>query len=454
MAKGKIKDMQAGSSLKGLIIMTDNRYKVHKLDKPVDWIVEVPGSKSMTNRALLMAALADGRTTLKGVLFSDDSRNFLGSLKSLGFAVDIDEAAKTVSVTGLNGKIPVTEGEIYVGSAGTAARFLTAMLAMAEGSFVVNASEQMKKRPMKPLFDVLADMGAEITCLENDGFLPARIKGIGGRLPEHEMCHVKLDISKSTQFLSALMLISPMVKQGLHIEITSERKDGSYIRITRKMMEQFGAKVDFNGTSYTMKSGIAYTCGNYQIEPDVSAACYFYAAAALTGGRTIVKNVTWECMQGDLKFIQLLEQMGCHVSTTPEGIEVQGGENGRLKGITVDMKDFSDQAMTLAALAPYADEMVRIENIGHIRLQESDRIHAIVTELTRLGISCEEEQDAVTIYSGTPKPAVIQTYDDHRMAMAFALIGLRTEGIEIADPMCCKKTFEEYFEILEKLCTH
>lgn len=431
-----------------------NVYKVRKPDAPVDWVVEVPGSKSMTNRALLMAALADGTTTLKGVLFSDDSRNFLGSLQSLGFQVGIDEAAKIVTVTGLNGTIPVTEGEIYVGSAGTAARFLTAMLAMAEGTFVVNASEQMKKRPMKPLFDVLEDMGAEISCLEEEGFLPVRVKGIGGRLPAHEMCRVKLDISKSTQFLSALMLVSPMVKQGLHIEVTSERKDGAYIRITRRMMEQLGAVVDFDGANYTMHSGIAYRSGCCQIEPDVSAACYFYAAAALTGGRTVVRHVTWECMQGDLKFLKLLEQMGCTVSDTPDGIEVRGAAGGRLKGITVDMKDFSDQTMTLAALAPYADGDVRIENIGHIRLQESDRIHAIATELTRLGIFCDEEPDAVTIHPGTPKPAVVQTYDDHRMAMAFALVGLRTAGIEIANPMCCRKTFENYFEVLDRLCAH
>lgn len=430
----------------------ENRYKVRKLNQPVDWLVEVPGSKSMTNRALLMAALADGTTTLKGVLFSDDSRNFLGSLQSLGFAVDIDEHAKVVTVAGFNGRIPVNEGEIYVGSAGTAARFLTAMLAMAEGTFVVNASQQMKKRPMKPLFDVLERMGAEIICLEEDGFLPIRIKGIGGRLPADEMCRLKLDISKSTQFLSALMLISPMVKQGLQIEIISERKDGSYIRITRKMMEQFGAKADFDGSCYTMCSDNSYTPGCYQIEPDVSAACYFYAAAALTGGRTIVKNVTWACMQGDLKFIRLLGEMGCNVSETPDGIEVQGAPEGKLKGLTVDMKDFSDQTMTLAAMAPYADGIVRIENIGHIRLQESDRIHAIATELSRLGIRCDEEQDAVTIYPGEPKPAVVQTYDDHRMAMAFALTGLRTEGIEIADPMCCRKTFETYFEVLDRLC--
>ncbi len=394
--------------------MAVGNYKVQKLHKPVDWVVEVPGSKSMTNRALLMAALADGTTTLKGVLFSEDSRNFLGSLKSLGFQTKIDENAKIVTVQGCNGTIPVTSGEIYVGSAGTAARFLTAMLAMAEGTFVINASEQMKKRPMKPLFKVLEELGAEIVCLDKEGFLPVQIKGIRGRRPADERCSVKLDISESTQFLSALLLVSSMIKQGLHIEITSARKDGSYIQITRKMMEQFGAVVAFD--------------------------------------RTVVKNVTWNCMQGDLKFLKLLEKMGAEVNDTPDGIEVRGASNGKLKGITVDMKDFSDQTMTLAALAPFADSDVRIENIGHIRLQESDRIHAIATELTRLGIACEEEKDAITIHPGIPKPAVIQTYEDHRMAMAFALVGLRSAGIEISDPMCCRKTFETYFNVLDSLC--
>lgn len=432
--------------------MAIKTYKVQKLNAPVDWFVEVPGSKSMTNRALLIAALADGTTTLKGVLFSEDSRNFLDSLKSLGFQVDIDEDTKTVTVEGLNGRIPVTAGEINVGSAGTAARFLTAMLAITEGTFVINASEQMKKRPMKPLFQVLAQLGAEIVYLEKEGFLPVRITGIGEKQLEKKMYHVKIDISESTQFLSALMLVSPMIKQGLCIEVTSARKDGAYIRITRKMMEQFGAVVNFDGEKYSIKSGTSYTAGCYQIEPDVSAACYFYAAAALTGGRTIVKNVTWKCMQGDLKFLELLSQMGCTVVDTSNGIEIKGNTSGKLKGITVDMKDFSDQTMTLAALAPFADNIVRIENIGHIRLQESDRIHAIVTELTRLGISCEEEQDVITIHRGTPQPAVIQTYDDHRMAMAFALIGLRTEGIEISNPLCCRKTFENYFDVFDKLC--
>lgn len=218
-------------------------------------------------------------------------------------------------------------------------------------------------------------------------------------------------------------------------------------------MEQFGAYSDFDGTNYIVNAGTAYIAGTYQIEPDVSAACYFYAAAALMGGSAIVKAVTWECMQGDLKFIKLLEQMGCGVTNTPDGIAVKGPKGGRLKGITVDMKDFSDQSMTLAAIAPYADGDVRIENIGHIRLQESDRIHAIVSELTRMGIECEEQSDSITIHPGTPQPAVIQTYDDHRMAMAFALTGLRTEGIVIADPMCCAKTFEEYFVVFDRLCS-
>lgn len=431
-------------------------YKVRKIDKPVDWTVEVPGSKSVTNRALLMAALANGKTHLKGVLFSDDSRHFLSSLQSLGFDVNIDEKAKTVDVTGLNGKLPVTEGEINVGSAGTAARFLTAMLALAEGEFTIQSSEQMKKRPMKPLFDVLTGMGAEITYLENEGFLPIKIKGIGGKNNTEEMCKVQLDISKSTQFLSALMLASPMVSQGLFIEITSEKKDGSYIRITRKMMEQQGAEVEFDGNNYIMRKGISYKAGEYQVEPDVSAACYFYAAAALTGGRALVKNVTWDCMQGDLKFINLLEKLGCSVNEIntndgTKGIEVIGACEGHINGITVDMNDFSDQTMTLAAIAPFADGVIRIENIGHIRLQESDRINAIVTELTRAGVKCEEEDSAITIYPSVPKAAVIQTYDDHRMAMAFSLLGLRTEGIEIADPKCCRKTFEEYFEVFDEI---
>ncbi len=426
-------------------------YKVHMVSAPIDWTVTVPGSKSMTNRALLMGSLADGKTTLSGVLFSDDSRHFLAALQALGFDVEIQEAQKQVTITGLNGKVPVTEGKIDVGSAGTAARFLTALLGVAEGTFTIQASEQMKKRPMKPLFDVLVAIGAKISYLEKEGHLPIQITGIGGTKAMDEVCCVALDISESTQFLSALLLISPMIKQGLSIAITSARKDGSYIQITRKMMENFGVEVMFDGENYNIRKDSSYKAGAYQIEPDISAACYFYAAAALTGGKALVKNVTWDCMQGDLQFLNVLAQMGCTITETAQGIVVCGAEGGRLKGITVDMKEFSDQTMTLAAIAPFAEEDVRIENVGHIRLQESDRIHAIATELSRLGVTCKEEKDALTIQPKMPNAGIVQTYDDHRMAMAFALIGLRVQGIEIANPMCCRKTFEEYFDVLETL---
>ncbi len=426
-------------------------YKVHMVSAPIDWTVTVPGSKSMTNRALLMGSLADGKTTLSGVLFSDDSRHFLAALQALGFDVEIQEAQKQVTITGLNGKVPVTEGKIDVGSAGTAARFLTALLGVAEGTFTIQASEQMKKRPMKPLFDVLVAIGAKISYLEKEGHLPIQITGIGGTKAMDEVCCVALDISESTQFLSALLLISPMIKQGLSIAITSARKDGSYIQITRKMMENFGVEVMFDGENYNIRKDSSYKAGAYQIEPDISAACYFYAAAALTGGKALVKNVTWNCMQGDLQFLNVLAQMGCTITETAQGIVVCGAEGGRLKGITVDMKEFSDQTMTLAAIAPFAEEDVRIENVGHIRLQESDRIHAIATELSRLGVTCKEEKDALTIQPKMPNAGIVQTYDDHRMAMAFALIGLRVQGIEIANPMCCRKTFEEYFDVLETL---
>lgn len=423
-------------------------YKVQKYEGKMDWNVEVPGSKSMTNRALLMAALADGETTLKGVLFSDDSRHFLQALQDLGFQVEINEKEKVVVVRGEAGKIPAQQGKINVGSAGTAARFLTAMLGFSDGSYEIQASEQMKKRPMKPLFDVLSKAGAKITYLEQEGFLPVHIIGAG---LETEVPVLDLDISKSTQFLSALLLVAPMKKRGIHIHITSEKTDGSYIRITRKMMENFGADVSFDGRDYRVACGTTYCAGSYQIEPDVSAACYFYAAAAILGGKAIVKNVTKECMQGDLKFLTVLEQMGCVVEETEEGICVTGPEQGRLKGICVQMNDFSDQALTLAAIAPFADSKVRMEGIGHIRLQECDRLHAMATELQRLGIVCEEEADAITIYPGQPKPAIIETYDDHRVAMAFSLVGLRTEGVEISNPQCCRKTFENYFDVLDGL---
>lgn len=427
-------------------------YQVKRMSSPANWVVEVPGSKSITNRALLMAALAQGKVTLEGALFSDDSRYFVSSLKSLGFQVNADEENKIIELKGTGGMIPARTGGIYVGSAGTAARFLTAFLGVSRGKYTIRASQQMAKRPMRPLFEVLISLGAKIDFLERKWHLPVEITGAGEQIASRsEPERIRLDIGKSTQFLSALLLVAPMFPHGLQIEITGEKKSGSYIRITQKMMEQFGTAAIFDGSSYQIPAASAYCRERYRIEPDMSAACYFYAAAAVTGGYALVRNIHGDCMQGDLKFLSVLREMGCAVRDEEAGISVTGPADGTLRGISVDMNDFSDQALTLAAIAPYADGEVHIRHVAHIRAQESDRIRAIADNLARAGIWCREEPDGIRIRPGKPQPCSVATYDDHRVAMAFSLLGLLTDGIVIENPSCCKKTFENYFELLDEL---
>ena len=408
--------------------------------------VTVPGSKSITNRALLMAALSMGECYIKGILFSDDSRHFLKALEDLGFELDIDEINKAVRVVGLGGNIPKKQATIYVGSAGTAARFLTAMLGLSDGEYVINASEQMKKRPMKPLFDVLKDMGSQIEFLEEENALPVRIIGCKA----DKKIRVALDISKSTQFLSALMMIGCMCKEGLEVKITSEKKTGSYIDITKNMVEEFGGKVAFDGTVYYVEPK-SYSIKEYQVEPDVSAACYFYGIAAIYGCKALVNNVHFNSTQGDIRFINVLEEMGCKVTDTEAGIEVVGPD--KLKGLeNVDMNNFSDQALTLANVAIFADSPTTISNIAHIRGQECDRLHAIACNLKNMGINVDEREDSITIYPGQFNHADIETYEDHRVAMSFTMSGLGETSLTILNPMCCKKTFENYFDIIEGLC--
>ena len=414
--------------------------------KTKDIKVTVPGSKSITNRALLMAALSQGECTINGILFSDDSRYFLKALEDLGFDICIDEVAKSVKVVGQAGAIPKKEATIYVGSAGTAARFLTAMLGLSEGVYVINASEQMKKRPMKPLFDVLKSMGAKIEFLEEENALPVRIEGCGC----NEKQTVSLDISKSTQFLSALMMIGCMCKNGLEVEITSDKKTGSYIDITKNMVEEFGGSISFDGKTYTIEPK-TYNIEEYQVEPDVSAACYFYGIAAIYGCKALVYNVHFNSTQGDIRFIKVLEEMGCNVSDTIEGIEVIGPK--KLKGIeNVDMNNFSDQALTLANVAIFADSPTTISNISHIRGQECDRLNAIAQNLTKMGIKVEEREDGITIYPGEFESVEIETFEDHRVAMSFTMSGMGEKSLRILNPMCCRKTFENYFEIIDGLC--
>ena len=420
-------------------------YKVKTVDKSLSGTVVVPGSKSMTNRALLLAALSEEEAILQGVLFSDDSRHFLDCLVTLGYKLDINETEKTVKLQGCGRNIPNKFAKINVGSAGTAARFITAMLALSDGGYEIGCSEQMEKRPMEELFKVLTDMGAQFTYLKEEGHLPVRVKGNGGICKD-----INMDISKSTQFLSAMLMVTPVTDSGICIRITSEKKEGSYIHITMKMLQSFGVDVKFDGECYTVPGKQKLQIGTYYIEPDVSAACYFYGMAALTGGKVIVKNVHSDSMQGDLKFLSVLEKMGCEKTEEQDGIAIQGPKDGKLKGVDINMNDFSDQALTLAALAPFADSETVIRNIGHIRGQECNRMAAIVNELKKCGIGCWEDGDDIHIEPGKIAPAVIETYEDHRVAMAFTLLGLKANGIVISNPMCCKKTFETYYEVLEQ----
>ncbi len=420
--------------------------------------VEVPGSKSITNRALLLATLAEGSSLLKNVLFSDDSRHFLQCIQNLGFETTVDEPGRLITVKGCGGRIPKKEASLYVGSAGTAARFLTACLGVSEGTYVMDASEQMRRRPMAPLLSSLAELGCHISY-----GLPGDSSAREGHFPFVLQSHgfskdtIQINIDHSSQFLSALLICACLSEKDFTIQV--EGSHGmAYIAMTCRMMEQFGVSVQQTGSRFLIKAGQRYQAMNYSVEPDVSAACYFYACVPLLGVPVLVRHVHADSMQGDIAFLNILEQMGCVMEDTSEGIllspPAEGKDSfptyGQFPGVTVDMSACSDQAITLAAIAPFASSPTTITGIGHIRFQESDRIHAIATELGKMGLVCEETQDSITIFPGTPKPCAVDTYDDHRMAMGFSLTGLRAEGIVINNPDCCRKTFENYFEVLEQ----
>lgn len=410
--------------------------------------VSVPGSKSITNRALLLATLAKGTSVLRGALFSDDSRHFLKCIQDLGFATIVDENKAEVTVTGLGGAVPAPEASIYVGSAGTAARFLTAYLGITPGTWHLDASEQMRRRPMEPLISALKTLGCEVTCHEQTDCFPFTLNANGFSTDK-----VSVDIANSSQFLSALLIASCLSEKDMNIEVLGTH-GMAYINMTTKMMEQFGVHTlmekEEENTVYKTPAGQCYKALDYQIEPDLSAACYFYAMAAILGMSVTVKHVNQGSMQGDIQFLQLLTQMGCTLSENAEGLCITGPVGRKLKGITADMSSFSDQAITLAAIAPFADSPTTITGIGHIRFQESDRLAAIVTELGKMGIKCDATKDSVTIYPGTPTACAVDTYEDHRMAMGFSLIGLRVPGMVINNPGCCRKTFENYFEVLDE----
>ena len=419
--------------------------EIQPLQRPLDVVVKVPGSKSYTNRALLVAALAEGESQLTGALFSDDTDYMVRALRQLGTVVHADAESCNFEVVGNAGKIPVEGAELYIGNSGTTSRSLISYVALGRGTFIVDGDEPMRRtRPIADLLDALARLGVHARSQFDNDCLPVIVEAqgfAGGR--------TQLDASKSSQFLTSLLLTAPYADNGLDIDMIGDFKT-QYIDITMSIMESFGVAVSHdNYRTFHIAGGQRYRPRAYAIEPDASNASYFFAAAALSEGRVRVDDITIDSAQGDIHFVDVLEEMGCTVNRLANGIEVIGPE--RLKGIDVDMKEISDTSLTLAALAPFAEGPVHIRNIEHTRWQETDRIEAMVAELGKLGAEVVEHRDGVTISPSEIKATAIDTYKDHRVAMSFALVGLKVPGVCINDPGCVSKTFPTYFEVLQGL---
>jgi 3-phosphoshikimate 1-carboxyvinyltransferase len=426
--------------------------EITPISHPLHASVCVPGSKSLTNRALLVASLARGTTVLTNALFSDDSLYFVKALTKLGFSIFVDPACSTMSITGFGGMIPEKSAELYIGNAGTAARFLTAFLTLGNGEYILDGDSRMRERPIAGLVSALGQLGASIVPLSpsmDDSLsisLPIKITAsglLGG--------HTQVGGNISSQFLSGLLMVAPYARTRTEVVVTTELNSKPYVDLTLAIMSDFGVEITRQGyeqfdlipASYRPKQ-------SYTIESDASAASYFFAAPAISGGSVRVINITRRSIQGDIAFLEILEQMGCTVVDGKDYVEVTGPT--ALRGVDVDMRDISDTAQTLAAIAPFATSPTRIRGIGFIRAKESDRIADTCAELTRLGVDVQEHSDGMTIFPCAKiNPSMVRTYNDHRMAMAFALIGLRVPGISIENSSCVSKTFPDYFQTLEIL---
>jgi 3-phosphoshikimate 1-carboxyvinyltransferase len=416
---------------------------VHPLSAPPDRSVRLPGSKSLTNRALVCAALAAGPSELEGVLVADDSDAMVECLGRLGVGIELDRTAVRAIVNGVGGVLPAGEIELDARLSGTTSRFVLPVLALGPGRYRLDGLPPLRRRPMGPLVDALRQLDAEVTEEGEPGCLPLVVSGgraLAGRV------NVQADVS--SQFVSALMLSGPCFPAGLRLDLDGPTVSEPYVAMTARVMEAFGARPDQIGVGYQLPGG-GYRPTSYAVEPDASTASYFFAAAVIGGGRVRVEGLARGSLQGDLGFVDVLARMGADVEWGSDSTAVRAGET--LRGIDVDLSDTPDVAPTLAAVAVFANGPTTVRNVALIREHETDRIAAVVTELRRCGIEAHEHPDGFTVVPGAPRPAVIQTYDDHRMAMSFALLGLRADGIEIADPGCVAKTFPEFFDCLDGL---
>ncbi|WP_244209149.1 3-phosphoshikimate 1-carboxyvinyltransferase [Paenibacillus ferrarius] len=413
--------------------------RLSPLHAQIDHTLRIPGSKSFTNRALIIAALAKGTTRLQGVLQSDDSYWCMKALRELGVHIDVD--GDTVTVQGNEGQWAISEAELYVGAAGTVARFLPSALAIGKGVWTLKGSRRMSERPLTVLLNALSSLGCDIQYQENPGSVPLTLQANGLNGGE-----VTVSGAVSSQFISGLLLAAPYAKEPLMIRIDGEVVQRDYVEMTLDMMRAFGVKpeVQDDGRTIAIQPSV-YEARTLSLEPDVSTCGYFWALAALTNGRIRIEGISAQTRQPDIELLHVLEQMGCTITRGETFVEVRG--TARLKGgFTVSMQRWSDQTLTLAALAPFADGPITLTDAAHIRHHECDRIAAICQELRKLGIQVEEHEDGLTVHPGQPQPALLDPHDDHRMAMALSLIGARVNGLQIADPGCVSKTCPDFYE--------
>ncbi|GLQ72825.1 3-phosphoshikimate 1-carboxyvinyltransferase [Vibrio penaeicida] len=409
--------------------------------------VNLPGSKSVSNRALLLAALASGKTRLTNLLDSDDIRHMLNALTKLGVSYQLSDNNTVCEVEGLGRSFNVENAqELFLGNAGTAMRPLAAALCLGSGEYVLTGEPRMKERPIGHLVDALKTAGADIEYLENENYPPLKIKGTGLKGGT-----VKIDGSISSQFLTAFLMSAPLAEGDIKIDIIGELVSKPYIDITLHIMKQFGVDVINNDyQSFVVPSGQSYKApGDFLVEGDASSASYFLAAAAIKGGEIKVTGIGRNSIQGDIQFADALEKMGAEIEWGDDYVVSRRGE---LKAVDLDFNHIPDAAMTIATAALFAEGTTAIRNVYNWRVKETDRLSAMATELRKVGAEVEEGEDYIII---TPTPnlkhAAIDTYDDHRMAMCFSLVALSDTPVTINDPKCTSKTFPDYFDKLAGL---
>ncbi len=407
---------------------------------PVEAELRVPGSKSATNRALLLAGFARGPSRLEGMLKSDDAYWAVEALRSLGIGVRVEGASAWVEGGGPRAR----EAEVFVGSAGTLARFLTAMLAFTPGRWTLRASPQMQRRPIAPLLEALAALGVGVSYLEAPGRFPFVLRG-----RRVEGGEARISGSTSSQFVSALLLAGALAEGPLFVRVEGGIVQPDYVRITARMIEAFGGRIEEEREGFRVQP-TGYRGTAIELEADASSAAYFFALAAASGGRVRVLNLGSQTLQPDLGFVDVLARMGAAVEKAPTTTEVRGPHRLR-GGFTQSLLLMSDQTPTLAALAAFADAPIRIAEVAHVRHHETDRIAAMVAELQRAGIRAEEHQDGLTVHPGTPRPVLLDSHDDHRIAMSLALLALKAPGLSIRNPGTVSKTFPDYFDRLAEL---